>query len=732
MIRKTAGMAVLVLSVAEGILLIAFSGNGVRYEDLIVDDVTFLSIMAERTENPDLIQGLVFEEESLFYDSEERVFYYSLVEGDSDAENPHIKIVADGDPEIVFLNQGIDRDTVEHNQVISFLAYSGQYYCKGSLKCTTLPLMSISCSASVTEDRALDEYVDMRMEIFDNRKGAASRLTVSEGLMKVRGAATRAYPKKGFRLSLTTNSTGGNVRKNHLSLLGMRQDEDWILYAGYNDQEKIRNVFSSNLWKYTCAEDNRYHVDTGMEYKYVELFLNGRYWGLYALGYPIDGKQMEIGGDASESALYQKVNWAEERYPEFYQEIYFQGYEMKNLPSDGPENGEQPVIDDMGWMLLTEYYERLADNDGNVEELYQGIDVDNAISCYLFINLIQGIDNANDSTIKNLYLALRREKDGIRALFAPWDMDYSWGNTWVPEYEVNRTAPYGADVTDHVWIKSGYLSRLMDSGDPDIWQAFFEKYKSLRAGGWSEETIGKLLDEYEADIYDSGAYLRDMERWPDGTYGDPAEKLDRFRSYVAERLTVMDQCLEQYKADPGSLDWGDQDFTVSPRLSTFRDLRLYIRALPRSGGVAVMEINDTALWNDPEYTTFLEEAGVGEISGSEDFLIYDFDRGTGVTFSDFHRPGNGTAVTEWGNLSLTQNAAGQYRVRVDDRILYEGNVADRETEDVKILLFNSDFSECIDQVSWRFDPDDSGKYPRVLLRECVRPEVPESGESPLL
>ena len=49
-----------------------------------------------------------------------------------------------------------------------------------------------------------------------------------------------------------------------------------------------------------------------------------------------------------------------------------------------------------------------------------------------------------------------------------------------------------------------------------------------------------LIDQYENDIFESGAYLRDMERWPDGLYEDPEVKLSVFREHVMQRLSYMD------------------------------------------------------------------------------------------------------------------------------------------------------------------------------------------------
>ncbi len=695
--KKRTGLLFLFFSLLAGACLLVRSEGTIRYGDCIVDDECFEAATAGKTEKEDLIKQIVFEEETLFYDSVNHVYYYSLIDGDSRAYNPHVKVKAEEDVKIVFRNRRIDEETIRGNHTVAFLVYSDRYYCKGSLKCTTLPIMNISCAGPI--DEITDEYVDMKLELFDNRRNAANRLTVSDGRIRVRGASTRRFPKKGYRLSLTTDSPGGAVRPNHRSLLGMRQDDDWLLYAAYNDQEKIRNVFCSNLWEFTCAKDNRYHVNTGMEYKYTELFLDGEYWGLYALGYPIDEKQLELGADLAKNALYQKVNWSDESWPAFGEDSIFQGYKLKSVS----ENGDPSLIDDSGWLLLMEYYCRLSEINGDMEALRRGIDPDNAVSCYLFINLIQGIDNSNSSTIKNMYLAMRKEAGDITALYAPWDMDYSFGNIWVSDWDVNRTAPYGMTADVNVWMKKGCLNQLMTARDQESWQLIFEKYKTLRADGWSEESISVLLDEYEQDIYGSGAYLREMDRWPGGTYGDPAEGMNLFRTYVMERLKVMDRCLEQYEADLETFDCWEDEFHVTPQVATFRDLKLYLKALPYLEGTAVIEIADLNLWRDPAYRALAKELGIEGVDGSTTLIIYDCARRAGAAVD---------SVSEEPSYGFPDNP--------DEWT----DIADM---DVKLFLFTADYSECVDAAAWRFDLDESSGPPKVLLRECIRPTV-EEGE----
>ena len=51
----------------------------------------------------------------------------------------------------------------------------------------------------------------------------------------------------------------------------------------------------------------------------------------------------------------------------------------------------------------------------------------------------------------------------------------------------------------------------------------------------------QMLNEYESQIFDSGAYEREANRWPHAHYIEKEEKLSLFKAYVKERLKVMDE-----------------------------------------------------------------------------------------------------------------------------------------------------------------------------------------------
>lgn len=525
--KKRMVVVLAVISFLFFIYLTCFLGNSVSLSAILVDEEQFGAIIEKRQESDEfLLRALFFDGQQLSYDKLTNTFYYSMAEDMGSAYDPHVEKTTSCGQEIsiAVLGMQISEDSLRMSKRYRMVAYSNIEYREYSIVCTTLPLMNLECDGDIC-----DEKLPVRMTLFDNRRGAVTRFIESEGRISIRGRSSRSYPKKGFRLSLTQESLAGNVRQNRVSLLGMRQDDDWILYAAYNDPEKVRNVFSSNLWKHSCAGDNALGIDNGMEYRYLELFINDQYWGLYALGYPIDERQMEIDMSAGER-LYKKGTWDTEDRILSCQEKPVDGYETS-------EGGEGI------WEPLKMYYDTLYSQWDNPQELYAGIDIDNAVDFYLFLNLIQGIDHVgalNSLSIKNMFLSFH-DRDGKKTvIYTPWDMDVTWGQQWTGNMEENMVRPYGIKSSQNTVMELGNLPALTMSGDDNIWKKIFDKYEKLRQGAWAEETINQMLDELEADIYLSGAYIRDRERWQDGSYMEAEKGLGNFRQYVMNRLQETD------------------------------------------------------------------------------------------------------------------------------------------------------------------------------------------------
>ncbi|MBR0303892.1 MAG: CotH kinase family protein, partial [Clostridia bacterium] len=266
--------AILLFSVGALVFLVIIASKGKRLPALNVDTAGAEALMSERRETDEpLAEGISFNGYPLPYDADADVYYYSLIEGESSSYTPKVTLegAADG-VRIAIVDCEISDEMIAAGEMLEAIVYNDGEYHRTKIACTTLPLISIE-----TEEEIDSEYVGMTARIFDNRHDTPVRLTVCDGKIHTRGRTSRLFEKKAFRLTLYDTSVGGASKELNTPLLGMRPDGDWILYAAYNDQERIRNVLATNLWYDSCAKNNSLGITNGVEYRFVELLVNGEY-----------------------------------------------------------------------------------------------------------------------------------------------------------------------------------------------------------------------------------------------------------------------------------------------------------------------------------------------------------------------------------------------------------------------------------------------------------------------
>ncbi|MEP4669192.1 MAG: CotH kinase family protein, partial [Cyclobacteriaceae bacterium] len=89
--------------------------------------------------------------------------------------------------------------------------------------------------------------------------------------IEFRGNSTQQFPKKPYGLE-TRDANGANL---NVALLGMPEENDWILRASYIDHTFIRNSLANYMSRITGHWASRT--------RHVELILNGEYQGIYLL-----------------------------------------------------------------------------------------------------------------------------------------------------------------------------------------------------------------------------------------------------------------------------------------------------------------------------------------------------------------------------------------------------------------------------------------------------------------
>ncbi len=537
--RKISAAIILIFSliIAFTVALTQHSSETVdSFNDLYISDKDFAAFSASgNLSATPLSTEVYFNDELLIYDAVDNTFYYSLLEDDEAAFEPIVEI-PNPDIKLLVYGEHITSETIAANTHLKLILTSGNTVSISDLVCTTLPLMNVTIDQSIIDANGYDDTYDIlesvpsSIYLYDNRadfKGK-SRTITSDSKIRRRGQTNAVNPSKSYRITLLKDKNDFDSERVKEDLLGLREDDDWILYSPYKDFEKVRNVFSMNLWYDSFAKDNEWKVPNGTQYKYLELFVNGHYHGLYALCYPIDKKQVKV--KAGET-LFKKMDWTQsERYTELEQQANGEW----TLPGYAIKAGEYAYAD-LQFLYMNMFY------SVDPAVIRRTSDVTNSIDFWLYLKFTQAADNIAAGSAKNMFVTVKNSDTGIngkKLLFTPWDMDQSW-------YHVgDGTTGLYSDPGYDLRIEFGTVDCLQLRGDENINDEIKERYAYLRKGPWSKESIMDALNEYDADIFGSGAFERTKLRWPGGIYMDSAVGMSDFKEYVMKRLECMDKFVE--------------------------------------------------------------------------------------------------------------------------------------------------------------------------------------------
>lgn len=144
-----------------------------------------------------------------------------------------------------------------------------------SFDSTLLPLILIDTEGQQIPN---EPRITARMKLVDNGPGSYNGVE-DEGngydgqiSIELRGESSLwLFPKNSYSMETQTDS-GTN---NNVSLLGLPEENDWVLYAPYADKSLMRNVLSYGLF----AQMGHYAPRT----RFVEVVVNEDYKGIYIL-----------------------------------------------------------------------------------------------------------------------------------------------------------------------------------------------------------------------------------------------------------------------------------------------------------------------------------------------------------------------------------------------------------------------------------------------------------------
>jgi hypothetical protein len=375
---------------------------------------------------------------------------------------------------------------------------------KQELSPCSLPLINLTVD---TTQVGAQTYAPAFIEIADPKgESFCGRCKV-----RYRGLSALAYAKKSFSVKLV-DEAGEKLDAN---LFGIRLDNSWILDAMAIDRIRMRNRICFDIWNsinrtpYPTSFGGR----NGTEGRFVELFINGQYHGLYCLTDKIDRKLLGLkkakvsaeGEVRVRGILYKGVSWNEydDIYLLSYKEsptdtIVWNSWELK-YPDEYPSQGT--------WMPLMELIdfcsERTSDDKFEIE-VNDYFYVDNLIDyvVFTFAMLI------GDNLYNNTFLSVVDIESRHQYLLTPWDMDASMGGSWNGSYN-NKVAYIGRYDTP------APFNRLMAENLAGFQDKVKQRWQQYRKGVLSIDSVYQWLDRYSDMFIRSGAWNREYEKWND-------------------------------------------------------------------------------------------------------------------------------------------------------------------------------------------------------------------------
>ena len=554
--KKIVLLAAIVLFVISVVVCIAL--DDAKDTGVHVADTKKIEQIKAKSELSDMAFLLCYEGEELPYDAASHTFYLPLDMEESDWEegklsgyfgdsnvgsnieknssNNNSKIIKS---KLLFTQDYTTTDkqlAIANGQPFSFLALGKNGYGEYNLVFTGLPMITFHG----TEYTADDGSQLFAISVYDtDHKG--DWVTTCYTKSRLRGNTSLVYEKKSLRLYLKEIMDDGTFEKCNKNLLGLRDDDDWILNALYADNTRIRDQLCIDLWNEVGAKTSGYGYQYGTDSVMTEVFINDGYQGIYDLMVPIDAKQLGL-SPVSEQ-LIQNTDVVERIYKKKYSREWLSSDFVGELPDpNSPDyrggfylKGDTILQNEQEWEPLYRIAEALGSDEKTfASEITEYNDQQNLIDNWLFYQAIAGFDNEN----KNYYYVVRNRDGKEYGYFIPWDMNISFGMVYADN--VYFSEELAAIATEPVtWQPAQRMIELDVDNSKELLQRTWNKWRNST---FSDEAITERIQELEHKVKDSGAFKREDARYPNG---NQKEDFSYIYDFAVNRLAYVDGYVEE-------------------------------------------------------------------------------------------------------------------------------------------------------------------------------------------
>lgn len=430
---------------------------------------------------------------------------------------------------------------------VIILIGSGMLHAQVTLTSSDLPIMIIESESTIQDE----PKVTGTMKLIYNggeRNNVTDPATEYDGFIGIekRGSTSQTlFPKTGLGFE-TRDEFGENL---NVSLLGMPQENDWVLHGPYSDKTLMRNAIAYTLGGQVMEYSPRV--------RHVELILNGQYWGVYLLIEKIkrDNNRVNVkkneeditGGYIIKVDKYsgsKAGGWVSQISPIPGQNQFIE-YQY-HYPKQSDINSDQKAYIENQFrnfenIMLSNLYD-------DPELGYRSVIDEKSFMDFILINEItKNPDAYRLSTFfyKNLDSIDHRIKMG-----PIWDFNLALGNV---DYCVNGNVEgwafdHNLVCPDDFWVIPFWWDRLRQ--DENFNQEIGERWKELRENQFSDQSLTAMVDSLKIHLAES--QIRNFQRWPVlGQYVWPnfevlntyTEEVNRLESWLIDRAHWMDENL---------------------------------------------------------------------------------------------------------------------------------------------------------------------------------------------
>ncbi len=377
--------------------------------------------------------------------------------------------------------------------------------------------------------------------------------------IELRGGWAQQHPKKSYRIEFWKDSSGNETRD--FCLLGMRCDDDWNIQAMYNEPLRLRSKSNYKLWRKMNAlyyANDEPEAINGVHQKYVELFLNNQYHGLYALSERVDRKQLKLKkykNNEINGQLLKGVGWGASTYtalpPYSNSSTLWSGFDYK-YPDE-----------EIDWQYIYEFVDFVINQDSTAfsQEYREWFCLENAVDYFIFLNLLRATDN----TGKNLYVA--RYKAAHPWFYVPWDLDGTLGIIYDGTQE---------NITNDI-LSNGFYDRLIS--DQYFKEKLTQRWNELKVNILTEDRIMQELQAQFDYLQSNGVYERELLAWPDCSFFD-LNNLAYTSQWLQNRFAYLDKVF----TNPGLMTIVGPELPFSEQVSIYPNpAKNNLNVLPQEG-----------------------------------------------------------------------------------------------------------------------------------------------------